>query len=346
MHAGAVIVPAVLAACERHNPDGPSALAWHRGRGRDDLPAQPGGAEGACTRRASIRPRCSAPWRRRPASAPRSSSIGGSWSTRSASSARWRAASSSISPRVPGPSGCIPAGRRNRACARRCSARAGFVGPRTVFEGVHGLFHGFAHTSKGDYDALTGDFGDRWVTETLAFKSYPCGTMTHPYIDCARRLGGARHQGGRDQEIVCEVGEGTVHRLWEPLAAKQRAAQRLCRKVLDALLYRRRLRARQCRARRLHRRRGARPATCSRSPPRCATKSIRKIPIRQTSPATSGPCSPTAAWSRSASRICAAARTSRSPARDIEEKFVLNAEPWRMGQGAGATGTRPAADAL
>ena len=24
--------------------------------------------------------------------------------------------------------------------------------------------------------------------ETLAFKPYPCGTMTHPYIDCARRL--------------------------------------------------------------------------------------------------------------------------------------------------------------
>src|SRR6266849_2801062 len=29
-------------------------------------------------------------------------------------------------------------------------ARAGFVGPRTVFEGVHGLFHGFAHTTNGD----------------------------------------------------------------------------------------------------------------------------------------------------------------------------------------------------
>src|SRR4029079_18655899 len=26
VHAGAVVVPAVLAACERHNPDGPSAL--------------------------------------------------------------------------------------------------------------------------------------------------------------------------------------------------------------------------------------------------------------------------------------------------------------------------------
>ena len=28
-------------------------------------------------------------------------------------------------------------------------ARAGFSGPRTVFEGVHGLFHGFAHTHEG-----------------------------------------------------------------------------------------------------------------------------------------------------------------------------------------------------
>src|ERR1700716_1525000 len=66
--------------------------------------------------------------------------------------------------------------------------RHGFLGPRTVFEGVHGLFHGFAHTTTGNYDALIGDFGAQWVTQTLAFKPYPCGTMTHPYIDCARRL--------------------------------------------------------------------------------------------------------------------------------------------------------------
>src|SRR5262249_43946306 len=36
-------------------------------------------------------------------------------------------------------------------------ARGGFIGPRTAFEGVHGLFHGFAHTTQGDYGALTGD---------------------------------------------------------------------------------------------------------------------------------------------------------------------------------------------
>src|SRR5207244_10627762 len=43
-------------------------------------------------------------------------------------------------------------------------ARAGFNGPRTVFEGVHGLFNGFAHTADGDYAALLGGFGERWVT--------------------------------------------------------------------------------------------------------------------------------------------------------------------------------------
>jgi 2-methylcitrate dehydratase PrpD len=101
-------------------------------------------------------------------------------------------------------------------------ARGGFSGPRTVFEGVHGLFHGFAHTTQGDYSVLD-DFGTRWVTETLAFKPYPCGTMTHPYIDCARRLA-KRVKADDIKEMLCEVGEGTVHRLWEPLAAKQKPA--------------------------------------------------------------------------------------------------------------------------
>jgi 2-methylcitrate dehydratase PrpD len=101
-------------------------------------------------------------------------------------------------------------------------ARSGFSGPRTVFEGVHGLFNGFAHTTKGNYAALTGDFGERWVTETLAFKLYPCGTMAQPYIDCARRLAARGIAADEISGIVCEVAEGTVHRLWEPLAAKQR----------------------------------------------------------------------------------------------------------------------------
>jgi 2-methylcitrate dehydratase PrpD len=100
--------------------------------------------------------------------------------------------------------------------------RAGFSGPRTVFEGTHGLFNGFAHTREGNWAALLDGFGTRWVAETLAFKPYPCGTMIQPYVDCARRFSA---RGIRPEDIaamVCEVGEGTVHRLWEPLEQKRR----------------------------------------------------------------------------------------------------------------------------
>jgi 2-methylcitrate dehydratase PrpD len=100
-------------------------------------------------------------------------------------------------------------------------ARSGFVGPRTVLEGAHGLYHGFARTTEGDWNKLLDGFGKQWLTRSLAFKVYACGTMTHPYIDCARKL--AKRIAIADiAEIVCEAAEGTVHRLWEPLAAKQR----------------------------------------------------------------------------------------------------------------------------
>ena len=100
-------------------------------------------------------------------------------------------------------------------------ARGGFLGPRTVFEGTHGLYHGFAHTTEGDWAKLLDGFGTRWVAQGLAFKLYACGTMTQPYVDCARRLA-ARVRIEDIAEVECEAAEGTLHRLWEPLASKQR----------------------------------------------------------------------------------------------------------------------------
>ena len=99
-------------------------------------------------------------------------------------------------------------------------ARSGFIGPRTVLEGTHGFYHAFAHTAEGDWSKLVDGFGERWVADSIAFKPYACGTMTQPYVDCARRL--AQQINVADiAEVICEVAEGTVHRLWEPLAAKQ-----------------------------------------------------------------------------------------------------------------------------
>src|SRR5215212_9754264 len=223
VHSGAVVVPAVLAACERHNPDGMAAL---RGIAA--------GAEVLC-RLSLVAPKAvhkagfhpTAVFGAMGAAAGVSAALGlekkrtvdalgiagsmasgiieylaeGSWTKRM--HAGWAAQS---------------------GLRAALMARAGFSGPRTVFEGTHGLFHGFAHTAEGNYDALLGDFGTRWVTETLAFKPYPCGTMTHPYIDCARRLSARGIKPEDIAEIVCDVGEGTVHRLWEPLPAKQTPA--------------------------------------------------------------------------------------------------------------------------
>ena len=220
VHAGAVIVPAVLAACERHNRDGASALlgiaigsevmcrlstvvpkAVHKAGFH---PTAIFGAMGAA---AGV---CVALGLNEKQTVDALGIVGsfasglieylaeGTWTKRL--HAGWAAQS----------------GYRAALLAR-----GGFSGPRTVFEGVHGLFHGFANKIPDDVKALD-DFGARWVIETLAFKPYPCGTMAHPYIDCARRLAAQGIKADDIEEIVCEVGEGTVHRLWEPLAAKQR----------------------------------------------------------------------------------------------------------------------------
>jgi len=100
-------------------------------------------------------------------------------------------------------------------------AAGGFTGPRTLFEGTHGLFHGFANARPDDWSALLGDFGTRWVTETVAFKPHACGTMIHPYIDCAIRLRARGLDPARIAAIVCETSDGILHRLWEPLETKR-----------------------------------------------------------------------------------------------------------------------------
>ncbi|MGI9436823.1 MAG: MmgE/PrpD family protein [Geminicoccaceae bacterium] len=99
---------------------------------------------------------------------------------------------------------------------------AGFNGPKSVFEGVHGLYAAFAPSITPDFTPLMEGLGADWQAANVAFKPYACGTMTQPFIDCAVRL---KARGVNPDDIVsitCEVGEGTVHRLWEPLAQKQK----------------------------------------------------------------------------------------------------------------------------
>ena len=221
VHAGAVIVPAVLAACERHNPDGRRALIGIAV-----------GTEVLC-RLSLVVPKAVHKAGFHPTAIFGAMGAAAGVGTVLGLTARQIVDALGIAGSMAG--GIIEylaegawtkrlhAGWAAQSGLRAALlARQGFVGPRTVFEGVHGLFHGFAHTTNGDYGALSDDFGARWVTDTLAFKPYPCGTMAQPYIDCARRLAARGVRPEDISEIVCEVAEGTVHRLWEPLADKQR----------------------------------------------------------------------------------------------------------------------------
>ena len=149
VHAGAVIVPAVLAACERHGRDGRSALigiavgvemicrlsvvvpkAVHKAGFHPDRRVRRRGRGGR--RRQSAR---ASPRQIVDALGIAGSMAGGiieylaegAWTKRM--HAGWAAQS---------------------GLRAALLARAGFVGPRTVLEGVHGLFHGFAHTTEGD----------------------------------------------------------------------------------------------------------------------------------------------------------------------------------------------------
>ena len=99
--------------------------------------------------------------------------------------------------------------------------RSDFLGPRTVFEGTHGFFKAFTIKEiEKDFSHLTKDLGARWECKNLAFKPYACGTMAQPFVDCAMQLREKINDLSKIKSIKAKVGEGTVHRLWEPRKEK------------------------------------------------------------------------------------------------------------------------------
>ncbi len=103
-------------------------------------------------------------------------------------------------------------------------ARSGFTGPRSLFDGAHDFFGAFAHGATPDLEGLCAGLGTEWLLERIAFKPYPCGTMIHPYVDCMIELAAS---GVRSEEIVsieAETAAAIVDRLWEPLMPKRHPA--------------------------------------------------------------------------------------------------------------------------
>src|SRR5207247_841225 len=103
-------------------------------------------------------------------------------------------------------------------------ARNGFTGPTRVLEGEHGLYAAFAGGhDPARLDALMATLGKTWELERLTFKPYPCGSIAHPYMDCALKLRTEHAFTPEDiVEVRCRTAAGPLPRLWEPLHAKHR----------------------------------------------------------------------------------------------------------------------------
>jgi 2-methylcitrate dehydratase PrpD len=101
-------------------------------------------------------------------------------------------------------------------------AKEGFRGPAKVFEGTHGFFTAFGGKNDYRFEKIL-ELGREWEIPRLTFKSYPCGSISHPYMDCALRIK-QKYSPPAEQiaEVICRTAEGPVHRLWEPLADKQK----------------------------------------------------------------------------------------------------------------------------
>ena len=94
----------------------------------------------------------------------------------------------------------------------------GFVGPRQVFEGVHGLFHSYLGSERTfKWSHVTEALGSKWEILNIAIKPYPACHYTHAFVDCARYLRETHAIDTKDiAKIECKASEGIVDVVLEP----------------------------------------------------------------------------------------------------------------------------------
>ena len=119
--------------------------------------------------------------------------------------------------------------RMHAGWAAQSGLRAALAGARRLRRAAHRargharLLSAFAPSVPPDFEPLLGGLGRSWVMEhdrVQAVRLRDDDAAVHRLRDRARAHSGVR--AGDIATIVCDVAEGTVHRLWEPLACKQR----------------------------------------------------------------------------------------------------------------------------
>jgi 2-methylcitrate dehydratase PrpD len=102
------------------------------------------------------------------------------------------------------------------------TARAGFTGPRSIFEGRFGFYEAFC---GGNFDPseITTGLGTQWCIPGIFYKPYPANHFTHAAVDAALYL---RNVINIDdiKEIELRVAAPILRTIAEPASAKARPA--------------------------------------------------------------------------------------------------------------------------
>lgn len=98
-----------------------------------------------------------------------------------------------------------------------------YTGPQKIFEGRYGLYNLYANTVTPDLSLATARLKQEWEILNTDFKPYPCGHISHPYMDCALKLR-KQHSLTPDQieSIELRVPTAAVAIVCEPIEDKRR----------------------------------------------------------------------------------------------------------------------------
>lgn len=101
-------------------------------------------------------------------------------------------------------------------------AHAGVAGPTTVFEGRFGFYSTFTDHDPKELrlDGLYHDLGERWYTQELSYKPYPCCHFNHAFLDCAAQLLSEGLAIDDIESVVCYVAPEIISVVCEPREAK------------------------------------------------------------------------------------------------------------------------------
>ena len=101
-------------------------------------------------------------------------------------------------------------------------AHCGVSGPASVFEGRFGFYSTFTDRDPKELtlDNLYRDLGERWYTQELSYKPYPCCHFNHAFLDCAAQLVSEGLVAEDIENVICHVAPEIVPVVCEPRQAK------------------------------------------------------------------------------------------------------------------------------